>query len=118
MQKDISKLTAEDIGVATGVLKMVKAVGELHRKCAVILPSGERRELPEVDNSPATTEVRTFCDESRAKHSLSPEELASLVIRAIFIERSSGTSGAASATLQPSAVSNAASEVVRSDAAM
>jgi len=88
VQKDISKLTSEDMGVATGMLKMVGLMNELNRKCSVILPSGDRRELPIVPESRPLDEIRQSLTHWRAEYDLSDDQLASVIVRLIYVQPS------------------------------
>ena len=83
-KKDVSKLTAEDFGIAAGVLKMAKVMGEMNRRIAVVLPSGGRRELPEINNDVAEKRICEDVSKWNSELRLTNDELAALVIRAIY----------------------------------
>jgi len=84
--KDTSKLTSEDFGVATGVLRAAEVVAQVNRQCAVVLPSGERRKLMEVSQSEAENEIRAVVSRWRDAFGLTTDQVMFLILQAAYTE--------------------------------
>lgn len=82
--KELTKLTSEDFGIAAGVLKMVGVVKEMQRRCSVVLSSGVRRELNHFSSPGAETQIREVVGKLRSTFGFSDDEFAYLILHAIY----------------------------------
>jgi hypothetical protein len=89
--KAASSLTDEDYGRAAGVLEMAASLPA--ERGTVILPSGERRSLQAVTDEAAEHSITADVRGWRGTLGLSPDQLASLALKAIYSAVEQPTAG-------------------------
>ena len=89
--KSVAKLTAEDFGIASGILRMAKVVNQVTRTRAVILSSGGRLELPQVAEAPILSRIAEDIAKWKRELGLQAEVIASSVVAVLFEGHDIGT---------------------------
>jgi hypothetical protein len=82
--KPVASLTDEDYGRAEGVLRMTPLVKPDTSNYVLVAPSGERRSLPAVENSPASQAITEDLSRSLRTFGLTRDELLSLAVSAVI----------------------------------
>jgi hypothetical protein len=82
--KETRQLSQEDYGRASGVLEVLQSLAPAQDRMTVVLPNGERRELPAFSHEQALPQIRDAVRGWRAAYSLSPEQTAALLLGVVF----------------------------------
>src|SRR5581483_9453610 len=82
--KEARQLTPEDYGRASGMLEVIQAITPPAGRVTVVLPNGNRREFPEFSHEGASARIRDALSGWQTTFSLSSEQLAALLLGAVF----------------------------------
>ena len=83
--KPTANLTDEDYGRAVGMLEVFAAIGPAtDGHTVLVLPSGERRSLPTVDNPIARAQIQTAIQSWQDSFGLTPDQAAALAVSEIY----------------------------------
>jgi hypothetical protein len=66
------------------MLEVIQAITPPAGRVTVVLPNGNRREFPEFSHEGASSQIRDALSGWQTTFSLSPEQLASLLLGAVF----------------------------------
>lgn len=101
VRKDPAKLTAEDFGVAAGVLKMARLIGKSARVRSVVLVSGKRVELPDVDVPGLPERIRQDIVRWKEEFAVGSKAIAATVVQELLEEASGEPAAVAVAAVGP-----------------
>jgi hypothetical protein len=82
--KEPRQLNQEDYGRASGVLEVIQSLAPPQGRTTLVLPDGSRRDLPAFTHEEASAQVREAVQGWQAAYSLSAEQIAALLLEAIY----------------------------------
>ena len=84
--KETRQLSQEDYGRAAGILEVIQSLAPPQGRTTVVLPDGSKRDLPHFVHEQASAQVRDAVRGWQTAFSLSPEQIAALLLDAVYYD--------------------------------